>query len=127
MTDPRVSSTQPNEQVSIGRNRSVSALRAFVLQGNGPVYLVHMPCFGTNSQRRQCILSGELPDAGLKAYLEAKRADPISTYLACTLEEEELSTIMRRKSLRCSISKLTADGYYLPFTHPAIGADTTYT
>ena len=94
----------------MARNRSVSALRAFVLQGNGPVSLVHMPCFGTTSQRQQCILRGELSDAGLKAYLEAKKADPTSTYLACTLEGEELSTIIQRQSLRCLISKLTANG-----------------
>ncbi|KAH9969751.1 PLP-dependent transferase [Russula dissimulans] len=98
------------EQVSVARNRSVPARRAFVLQGGGPVNLVHMPCFGTTSQRRQCILSGELSDAGLKAYLEAKKADPTSIYLACTLKGEEVSTIIKRKSFRCLISKLTASG-----------------
>lgn len=101
----------PNEQVSVTRNRSRSALRAFVLQGSGPVSLVHMPCFGTASQRQQCILNGELSDDGLDAYLEAKRADPASAYLACTLEREELSTIILRKSFTCLISKLTSDGY----------------
>jgi hypothetical protein len=100
-----------DEQVSVALNRSRSALRAFVLQGSGPVSLVHMPCFGTASQRQQCILNGELSDDGLEAYLEAKRADPTSTYLVCTLEREELSTIIRRKSFRCLISKLTSDGY----------------
>jgi hypothetical protein len=95
----------------VARNRSVPARRAFVLQGGGPVNLVHMPCFGTTSQRRQCILSGELSDAGLKAYLEAKKADPTSIYLACTLKGEEVSTIIKRKSFRCLISKLTASGY----------------
>lgn len=86
-----------------------------------------MPCFGTTSQRRQCILSGELSDAGLEAYLEAKRADPTSTYLACTMEEEELSTIIQRKSLKCLISRLTSNGYY-PFFHLVrmIGADVIY-
>ena len=100
-----------NEQVSVARNRCVSALRGFVLQGNGPVYLIHMPCFGRTSQRRQCILSGELSDVGLKAYLEAKREDPTSIYLACTLEREDLSIIIQRRSFRCLISKLTANGY----------------
>ena len=100
-----------NEQVSLALNRSRSGLRAFVLQGSGPVSLVHMPCFGTASQHRQCIFNGELSDAGLEAYLEAKKADPTSTYLACTLEREELSTIIRRKSFKCLISKLTSDGY----------------
>ncbi len=100
-----------NEQVSVAQNRSLSAFRTFILQGNGPVSLVHMPCFGTASQRRQCILNGELLDAGLEAYLEAKSSDPTSTYLACTLEREELSTIIRRKSFKCMVSKLTSDGY----------------
>lgn len=94
----------------MARNRSLSALRAFVLQGSGPVSLVHMPCFGTASQRRQCILNGELSDAGLEAYLGAKRADPTSIYLACTVEREELSTIIQHKTFKCSISKLTSDG-----------------
>jgi hypothetical protein len=102
------SNSIPNEQVSVARNSSLSALRAFVLQGSGPVYLIHMPCFGTAGQRWQCILSGELSDAGLKAYLEAKREDPTSVYMACTLEREELPTIIRRKSFKCLISKLTA-------------------
>ena len=105
--------TKLNEQVSVARNRSVSALRGFVLQGNGPVCLIHMPCFGPTSQRRQCILSGELSDVGLKAYLEAKKEDPTSTYLACTLEKEDLSTIIQRRALRCLVSKLTANGYDL--------------
>src|ERR1700733_13655722 len=100
----------PHEQVSLARNKSLSALRAFVLQGSGPVSLVHMACFGMASQRRRCILKGELSDAGLKAYLDAKRADPTSTYLACTLEREELSTIIRRETFKCMISKLTSDG-----------------
>lgn len=95
-------------EVSVARNRSLSALRAFVLQGSGPVSLVHMACFGTASLRRQCILKGELSDADLKAYLDAKRADPTSTYLVCTLEREELSTIIRRKTFKCMISKLTS-------------------
>jgi hypothetical protein len=107
-------SSTRHEQVSVERNRSAPALRAFILQGNGPVNLVHMPCFGTTSQRRQCILSGELSDAGLRAYLEAKTEDPTSTYLACTLEGEDLSTIIERTSLRCLISKLTTDGYLIP-------------
>ena len=101
----------PHEQVSVARNKSLSALRAFVLQGSGPVSLVHMACFGAASQRRQCILKGDLSDAGLTAYLEAKRADPTSTYLVCTLEREELSTIIRRETLKCMITKLTSDGY----------------
>ena len=101
----------PHEQVSVARNKSMSALRAFILQGNGPVSLVHMPCFSTAGQRRQCILNGELSDTGLKAYLDAKKADPTSTYLACTLEREELSDIIRRRSLKCMVSKLTSDGY----------------
>jgi hypothetical protein len=101
----------PHEQVSVARNRSLSALRAFVLQGSGPVSLVHMACFGTASQRRQCILKGELSDASLKAYLDAKRAGPTSTYLVCTLEREELSAIIRRENFKCIILKLTSDGY----------------
>src|SRR6266566_2510848 len=98
-----------HEQVSVARNKSLSALRVFVLQGSGPVSLVHMACFGTASQRRQCILKGELSDAGLKAYLDAKRADPTCTYLVCTLEREELSTIILRETFKCMISKLTGD------------------
>ena len=107
----------PHEQVSVAHNKTLSALRAFVLQGSGPVSLVHMACFGTASQRRQCILKGELSDAGLKAYLDAKRADPTSTYLACTLEREELSTIIGRETFKCMISKMTSDGY-LFFINP---------
>ena len=107
----------PHEQISVACNKSLSALRAFVLQGSGPVSLVHMACFGTASQRRQCILKGELSDAGLKAYTDAKRADPTSTYLACTSEREELSTIIGRETFKCMISKVTSDGY-LFFIHP---------
>ncbi len=70
-----------------------------------------MPYFGASSQRQQCILNGELSGVGLKAYSEAKRADPTATYVACTLKKEDLSTIIERKSLRCMISKLTAEGY----------------
>ena len=99
-----------NEQVSVARNGSLSSLKAFVLQGSNPVSLVHMPCFGVASQRQQCILNGELSDAGLEAYLEAKRADPTSTYLARTLAREELSTVIERKSFKCLILKLTSDG-----------------
>ena len=103
-----------NEKISVARNGSLSSLRAFVLQGSGaPVSLVHMPCFCTASQRRQCILNGELSDAGLNSYLEAKRKDPKSAYLACTLEREELSTIIQRRSFKCLITKLTSDGYFL--------------
>jgi hypothetical protein len=94
----------------VARNKSVRALRAFVLQGTSPVSLVHMPCFSTGTHRVQCILSGELSDTGLKAYIEAKRADPTATYVASTLKREKLSTIIRRKSFGCLISKLTADG-----------------
>jgi hypothetical protein len=107
----------PHEQVSVARNKSLSALRAFVLQGSGPVSLVHMACFGTASQRRQCILKGELSEAGLKAYLNAKRADPTSTYLVYTLEREELSTIIRRETFKCMIAKLIS-GRYLFITNP---------
>ncbi|KAH9047668.1 pyridoxal phosphate-dependent transferase [Lactarius hengduanensis] len=92
------------------RNRLVPARRAFVLQGNGPISLVHMPYFGASSQRQQCILNGELSGVGLKAYIEAKRADPTATYVACTLKGEDLSTIIKRKFFRCMISKLTAEG-----------------
>jgi hypothetical protein len=95
----------------VAHNKSLSGLRAFVLQGSGPVSLVHMACFGTASQRRQCILEGKLSDAGLKAYLHAKRTDPTSTYLVSTLEREELSAIIRRETFKCMISKLTSDGY----------------
>jgi hypothetical protein len=91
----------------------MNALRAFVLQGNGPINLVHMPCFGIATQREQCILTGELSDADLKAYIEAKRVDPTATFVACTSEAEKLSTIIQRKSLKCLISKLTTDGYPL--------------
>ena len=91
----------------------MNALRAFVLQGNGPISLVHMPCFGIATQREQCILTGELSDADLKAYIEAKRVDPTATYVACTSEAEKLSTIIQRKSFICSIFKLATDGYLL--------------
>jgi hypothetical protein len=101
----------PHEQVSVASNKSLSALRAFVLQGSAPVSLVHMACFGTASQRQQCILKGELLDAGLRAYLDAKRADSTSTYLVCTLEREGLSTIIRRESFKGMILKLTSGGY----------------
>ena len=112
----------------MARNGSPSALRAFVLQGSGAsVSLVHMPCFRTASQRRQCILNGKLSDAGLKAYLEAKRVDPTSTYLACTLEREELSTIIWRKSFKCLISKLTCDGYLFHLLTCAIVAKVIFT
>lgn len=70
-----------------------------------------MPYFGSSSLRQQCILNGHLSGVGLKAYTEAKRADPTATYVACTLEAEDLSAIIKRKSLRCRISKLTAKGY----------------
>jgi hypothetical protein len=101
----------PGEQISVGRNQLVPARRAFVLQGNGPVSLVHMPYIGASSQRQQCILNGELSGVGLKAYAEAKRADPTATYVACTLKGEDLPTIIRRKSLKCLICKLTPKGY----------------
>ena len=101
----------PPKQVSVERNQLVPVRRAFVLQGNGPVSLVHMPYFGASSQRQQCILNGELSGVGLKAYAKAKIADPTATYVACTLKGEDLSTIIRRKSLRCMICKLTAEGY----------------
>ncbi|KAI0304298.1 pyridoxal phosphate-dependent transferase [Multifurca ochricompacta] len=99
-------------EISVARNRSVPALRAFVLQGTGqgPLSLVHMPSFSTNSQRQQCILNGELSTTDLEAYVAAKKADPTATYVACTLEGERLSTIILRKTFRCLISKLTADG-----------------
>ncbi|KAH9024923.1 hypothetical protein EDB85DRAFT_2179872 [Lactarius pseudohatsudake] len=97
-------------KISVERNRLVPARRAFVLQGNGPVSLVHMPYFGASSQRQQCILNGELSGVGLKAYIEAKRADPTATYVACTLKGEDLSTIIKRMFFRCMISKLTAEG-----------------
>jgi hypothetical protein len=70
-----------------------------------------MPYFGASSLRQQCILNGNLLGVGLNAYTEAKRADPTATYVACTLEAEDLSTIIKRKSLRCRISKLNAKGY----------------
>lgn len=70
-----------------------------------------MPNFSVSSQRRQCILNGELLGVGLEAYTEAKRADPTATYVACTLEGEDLSAIINRGSLRCMISKVTAEGY----------------
>ncbi|KAH9179372.1 pyridoxal phosphate-dependent transferase [Lactarius sanguifluus] len=73
-------------KISVERNRLVPARRVFVLQGNGPISLVHMPYFGASSQRQQCILNGELSGVGLKAYIEAKRADPTATYVACTLK-----------------------------------------
>ncbi|KAH9057614.1 pyridoxal phosphate-dependent transferase [Lactarius vividus] len=97
-------------KISVERNRLVPARRAFILQGSGPINLVHMPYFGAASQRQQCILNGELSGVGAKAYTEAKRADPTAIYVACTLKGEELSTIIRRKSLECTISKLTAEG-----------------
>ncbi|KAI9464909.1 pyridoxal phosphate-dependent transferase [Lactarius psammicola] len=87
-------------KISVESNRLIPARRAFVLQGNGPISLVHMPYFGASSQRQQCILNGELSGVGLKAYTEAKRADPTATYVACTLKGEDLSTIIKRKSLR---------------------------
>ncbi|KAH9020610.1 hypothetical protein EDB84DRAFT_566437 [Lactarius hengduanensis] len=68
------------------------------------------PFFGAANQRQQCILNGELSGVGFKAYTEAKRADPTATYVACTLRGEDLSTIIKRKSLKCTISKLTAEG-----------------
>ncbi|KAI9435576.1 pyridoxal phosphate-dependent transferase [Lactarius indigo] len=98
-------------KISVERNRLAPARRAFVLQGSGPIYLVHMPYLGAASQRQQCILNGELSGVGLKAYTEAKRADPTATYVACTLKGEDLSAIIKRKSLKCTISKLTAKGY----------------
>ncbi|KAF8265644.1 pyridoxal phosphate-dependent transferase [Lactarius quietus] len=101
------------EQVKISaeRNRPVPARRAFVLQGNGQtISFVHMPYFGASSLRQQCILKGELSGAGLKAYTEAKRAKPIATYVACTLDEEDISIIIKRKSLRCMISELASQG-----------------
>jgi hypothetical protein len=70
-----------------------------------------MPYFGALSLRQQCILNGELSGAVLKAYTEAKWANPTATYVACTVEGEDLSTIIKRKSLRCTISKLTNEGY----------------
>jgi hypothetical protein len=101
----------PRVQISVERNRPVPARRAFVLQGNGPISLVHMPNFGVSSQRQQCILNGELLGAVLEAYTVAKRADPTATYVACTLKGEDLSTIIKRGSLRCMISKVTVEGY----------------
>ncbi|KAN0127422.1 Pyridoxal phosphate-dependent transferase [Lactarius tabidus] len=97
-------------KISVERNQLVPARRAFVMQGNGPVSLVHMPYIGASSQRQQCILNGELSGVGLKAYAEAKRADSTATYVACTLKGEDLSTIIRRKSLKCMICKLTPKG-----------------
>lgn len=72
-----------------------------------------MPYIGASSQRQQCILNGELSGFGLKAYTEAKRADPTATFVACTLKGEDLSAIIRRRSLECMICKLTAKGYVI--------------
>jgi hypothetical protein len=60
----------------------------------------------------------QVSDAGLKAYLDAKRADPTYTYLVCALEREEPSTIIWRETFKCMISKLTSDGYYLFYYQP---------
>ena len=70
-----------------------------------------MPYFGALSLRQQCILNGELSGASLKVYAEAKQENPTATYVACTLEREDLATIIERKSFKCIISKLTTNGY----------------
>ncbi|KAH9019814.1 pyridoxal phosphate-dependent transferase [Lactarius pseudohatsudake] len=112
LADAFCQAAEEEVNISVERNRFVpaSARRAFILQGSDPINLVHMPYFGAASQRQQCILNGELSGVGFKAYTEAKRADPTATYVACTLRGEDLSTIVKRKSLKCTISKLTAEG-----------------
>ncbi|KAI0060318.1 pyridoxal-dependent decarboxylase domain protein [Artomyces pyxidatus] len=97
-------------KVSLTRNIAAPALHAFVVQGTDPVHLVHLPCFSSASQRRQCILSGDMPESDRLAYMAAKVADPTAIYLATTVDAEDLSTVVQRKSLRILISKLTATG-----------------
>ncbi|ETW81515.1 hypothetical protein HETIRDRAFT_319093 [Heterobasidion irregulare TC 32-1] len=80
-------------KISIERNKSAPSLHAFIVQGSTNVYLVHMPCFSSASQRRQCILTGELSETGRQKYLHARTADPSATFIASTLQADELSHI----------------------------------
>ncbi|KAH9080388.1 pyridoxal phosphate-dependent transferase [Lactarius deliciosus] len=110
--------------ISVERNRLVPARRAFVLQGNGPISLVHMPYFGASSQRQQCILNGELSGVGLEAYIEAKRADPTATYEVFQVYDFQIDS-RRALSLRGRLQRSASLKYrplsscYLDPTYPS--------
>ncbi|KAA1469663.1 PLP-dependent transferase [Dentipellis sp. KUC8613] len=110
LADAFMGTAEEEYKISQQRNQAVPALHAFILQGSCQVHLVHMPCFSSASQRRQCIMSAELPPMEKQKYLDAKNKDPSAIFIVSTLQEEELSTIVQKKSFRGRISKSTHNG-----------------
>ncbi|KAL9612143.1 MAG: hypothetical protein Q9167_003259 [Letrouitia subvulpina] len=76
------------------RNETKENHHSFIMQGTESIYLVHRAMFYLASRRRQLIASAVLDKDSLKAYQEAKKANPQETFFLSTQGKEDLDATM---------------------------------
>ncbi|KAK6499882.1 hypothetical protein TWF481_010239 [Arthrobotrys musiformis] len=71
---------QEEANYAVARNTFSPDLHGFVMQGDSPLYLVHLPMFNMKNHRYQLIMTGDLPPDVMEKYKSDKAANPDTVY-----------------------------------------------
>ncbi|KAK6531098.1 hypothetical protein TWF281_007923 [Arthrobotrys megalospora] len=96
---------QEEAEYAVARNTTSPDLHGFVMQGDCPVHLVHLPMFNMKNHRYQLIITGDLPSDILEKYKTDKAANPDAFYLLGNQNKETLSDLLSAKEFDAVIDK----------------------
>ncbi|KAF3936110.1 hypothetical protein ABW20_dc0110203 [Dactylellina cionopaga] len=96
---------QEEAEYALARNTISPDLHGFVMQGDSPIYFVHLPMFNMKNHRYQLIITGEIPDDVMEKYKADKAANPDAFYLLGNKNPDVLEKILEDGEFDAIIDK----------------------
>ncbi|KAK6515221.1 hypothetical protein TWF506_007564 [Arthrobotrys conoides] len=96
---------QEEAHYAIARNTTSPDLHGFVMQGDSPLHLVHLPMFNMKNHRYQLIITGDLPADVFEKYKSEKAAHPEAVYLLGNKNPDILEEILKATEFEAVIDK----------------------
>ncbi|EGX53563.1 hypothetical protein AOL_s00006g429 [Orbilia oligospora ATCC 24927] len=96
---------QEEAQYAIARNTTSPDFHGFVMQGDSPLHLVHLPMFNMKNHRYQLIITGDLPADIFEIYKSDKAANPRAVYLLGNKNADILEELVKATEFEAVIDK----------------------
>ncbi|KAF3179710.1 hypothetical protein TWF106_001771 [Orbilia oligospora] len=96
---------QEEAQYAIARNTTSPDFHGFVMQGDSPLHLVHLPMFNMKNHRYQLIITGDLPADIFEIYKSDKAANPDAVYLLGNKNADILEELVGATEFEAVIDK----------------------
>ncbi|KAH8099827.1 pyridoxal phosphate-dependent transferase [Cristinia sonorae] len=97
-------------EISLYRNTVTPDFHAFVMQGIGKVFLVHLAMFNMENHRSQLIMTGSLDPLLLRAYIRAKSSNPNATFLLVNRERATLDELTNAPFFNVQVEQFNPNG-----------------